>query len=123
VATQQAALHRKLKGHYAYYGITGNGHALARFLYEVRSLWRKWLDRRSWHARMTWEKFGRLSARYPLPQPRVVHSIYLSMANYQSPGEYCLQFFSNVPFSVGVLVFGMPVTVALLILESPIGDP
>ena len=76
VAAQQAALHRKLKGHYAYYGITGNGRALACFLYEVRRLWRKWLHRRSWRGRMTWEKFGRLVARYPLPQPRVVHSIY-----------------------------------------------
>ncbi len=76
VAAQQAALHRKLKGHYAYYGITGNGRALACFLYEVRRLWRKWLHRRSWRGRMTWEKFGRLTARYPLPQPRVVHSIY-----------------------------------------------
>ena len=31
VAAQQAALSRKLRGHYAYYGITGNGRALARF--------------------------------------------------------------------------------------------
>lgn len=76
VAAQQAALRRKLQGHYAYYGITGNGRALARFLYEVRRLWRKWLHRRSWHGRMTWEKFDRLTERYPLPQPRVVHSVY-----------------------------------------------
>ncbi len=80
VAAQQAALHRKLKGHYAYYGITGNGRALARLLYEVRRLWRKWLHRRSWHGRMTWEIFVRLTARYPLPQPRVVHSIYRRVA-------------------------------------------
>jgi hypothetical protein len=76
VAAQQAALRRKLQGHYAYYGITGNGRALGRFLHEVRRLWRKWLHRRSWRGRMTWEKFVRLTARYPLPQPRVVHSIY-----------------------------------------------
>jgi group II intron reverse transcriptase/maturase len=76
VAAQQAALRRKLQGHYAYYGITGNGRALARFRYEVRRLWHKWLSRRCWHARMTWEKFARLCAHYPLPQPRVVHSIY-----------------------------------------------
>ena len=76
VADQQAALRRKLQGHYAYYGITGNGRALACFLYEVRRLWRKWLSRRCWHARMTWEKFNRLCAHYPLPQPRVVHSIF-----------------------------------------------
>ncbi len=76
VAAQRAALRRKLQGHYAYYGITGNSRALDRFLYEVRRLWRKWLNRRSWHARMTWDKFVRLSARYPLPPPRVVHSVY-----------------------------------------------
>jgi RNA-directed DNA polymerase len=76
VAAQQAALHRKLQGHYAYYGITGNGRALDRFLYEVRRLWRKWLHRRSWRGRMTWEKFVRLTERYPLPPPRVVHSVY-----------------------------------------------
>jgi group II intron reverse transcriptase/maturase len=76
VADQQAALSRKLQGHYAYYGITGNARALVRFLCEVRRLWRKWLDRRSWCARMNWAKFVRLTARYPLPPPRVVHSVY-----------------------------------------------
>ena len=76
VAAQRAVLHRKLKGHYAYYGITGNVRALARFLFETRRLWRKWLNRRSWHGRMTWETFARLSSRYPLPQARVVHSVY-----------------------------------------------
>jgi hypothetical protein len=25
---------------------------------------------------MTWEKFVRLTTRYPLPPPRVVHSVY-----------------------------------------------
>ena len=75
-AAQQAALRRKLQGHYAYYGITGNGRALGRFLHEVRRLWRKRLHRRSWHGRMTWVKFVRLTTHYPLPQPRVVHSIY-----------------------------------------------
>ena len=76
VAAQQAALRRKLQGHYAYYGITGNARALARFLHEVRRLWRKWLHRRSWRARMTWVRFVRLTERYPLPPARVVHSVY-----------------------------------------------
>ena len=38
---QQAALSRKLRGHYAYYGITGNFQALNRFRFEVERLWRK----------------------------------------------------------------------------------
>jgi RNA-directed DNA polymerase len=76
VAAQQAALRRKLQGHYAYYGITGNARALARFVHEVRRLWRKWLHRRSWRGRTTWVRFVRLTERYPLPPPRVVHSVY-----------------------------------------------
>ncbi len=67
MADQQEALSRKLRGHYAHYGITGNVRALVRFRYEVERRWRKWLTRRSWATRMTWEKFDRLRERYPLP--------------------------------------------------------
>jgi len=74
VPAQQAALSRKLKGHYAYYGIVGNSQSLARFLYEVRRRWYKWLSRRN-RERMNWDHFGRLYQRYPLPPPRVVHGI------------------------------------------------
>jgi RNA-directed DNA polymerase len=75
LADQCAALGRKLQGHYAYFGITGNAPALARFLYEVRRVWRKWLSRRSHHGQMTWARFVRLTRHYRLPPPRVVHSI------------------------------------------------
>ena len=73
---QQAALSRKLRGHYAYYGITGNFLALHRFRYEIERLWRKWLGRRSHRGRMTWDRFARLRRTYPLPAARVVHSVY-----------------------------------------------
>ena len=73
---QQVALSRKLQGHYAYYGITGNSRALARFRHEVMRLWCKWLGRRSWHGRMTWERFNRLCEHYPLPAARAIHSVY-----------------------------------------------
>ena len=76
VADQQAALNRKLRGHDAYYGVTGNARALGRFHREVVRLWRKWLSRRSYAGRMNWERFQRLLSRYPLEPPRVVHSIY-----------------------------------------------
>lgn len=35
VAEQHRVLSRKLRGHYAYYGITGNTDALTRFRHEV----------------------------------------------------------------------------------------
>jgi group II intron reverse transcriptase/maturase len=81
VADQHATLSRKLRGHFAFYGITGNAHALARYRYEVERLWRKWLGRRSRAGRMPWERFERLRERYPLPTIRVVHSIYRCAAN------------------------------------------
>jgi len=76
VAVQQQTLSRKLRGHDAYYGLTGKGRALARLRHEVRRQWRKWLNRRSQAARLSWAAFARLVTRYPLPPVRVVHSIY-----------------------------------------------
>ncbi|MEA1050628.1 hypothetical protein U5801_12545 [Lamprobacter modestohalophilus] len=73
---QQQVLSRKLRGHNAYYGITGNARALSRFRFEVQRHWRKWLNRRSHAARLNWSAFNRLLKRYPLPPARVVHSIY-----------------------------------------------
>ena len=80
LATQRAILGRKLRGHYAYYGITGNMRALTRFYHEARRLWRKWLYRRSPRVRLNWERFDRVFQRYALPQPRVVHSSYRRVA-------------------------------------------
>lgn len=78
VAEQHADLSRKLTGHYAYYGITGNSSTLARFRYEVQRIWRRWLDRRSERGTMRWKKFNFLLRRYPLPPARCVHSIYVT---------------------------------------------
>ena len=74
VAEQHRMLCRKLMGHYAYYGITGNIETLRRFYLAIPRIWRKWLGRRSHSGRMTWERFRRLCERHPLPAPRVVHS-------------------------------------------------
>lgn len=74
VDEQQRALSRKLVGHYAYFGITGNFAALRRLLYEVGRVWRYWLSRRSQKGRLTWDDFNKLQKRHPLPFPRIVHS-------------------------------------------------
>jgi RNA-directed DNA polymerase len=74
VCEQHAILSQKVRGHYAYYGITGNARALTWFLCAVHRAWRKWLDRRNRQREMLWERFNRLLKRYPLPPPRIVHS-------------------------------------------------
>ena len=81
IEDQHRALRRKLLGHDAYFGITGNGAALRRFHHEVQRTWRLWLNRRSNRAYMVWERFNRLLERYPLPRARVVHSVYRVAAN------------------------------------------
>lgn len=75
VAEQWAALRRKLQGHYAYYGVTGNYRSLVRFHAAVRRSWQKWLYRRS-RRRLPWDRYVRLLERFPLPPPRVVQSVY-----------------------------------------------
>jgi hypothetical protein len=69
---------RKLEGHYAYYGITGNGPSLDQTRTEAINLWHKWLRRRSRESRaMTWERMQRLPKEtFVFPYIRVVHSIY-----------------------------------------------
>jgi group II intron reverse transcriptase/maturase len=74
VCAQHATLSQKVRGHYAYYGITGNARALSWFLCAVHRAWRKWLDRRNRIREMTWDCFNRLLDRYRLPPPRIVHS-------------------------------------------------
>jgi group II intron reverse transcriptase/maturase len=76
VSEQYKTLSAKLRGHYNYFGITGNRRALGSFAHEVGWIWCRWLDRRSGRRHMGWQRFELLSRRYPLPPPRIVHSIY-----------------------------------------------
>jgi group II intron reverse transcriptase/maturase len=84
---QHRALCRKVQGHYAYYGITGNYAALGTFLRGVQRRWKKWLSRRSQRAYLDWAQFRRLLERYPLPPPVVVHSVFRPVAKRGSPAR------------------------------------
>ncbi len=71
---QQQTLNQKLRGHYAYYGVTGNSDAMNRFRQEVENRWRKWLNRRNNIRSMHWQKFCALLRRYPLAPARAMRS-------------------------------------------------
>jgi RNA-directed DNA polymerase len=75
IAEQHQTLGQKLRGHFAYYGITGNGEALRRFRDAVTRLWRKWLMRRKRQGYLPWTQIVRMLQRYPLPPPVPVHSV------------------------------------------------
>jgi RNA-directed DNA polymerase len=81
VSAQCQQLARKLQGHYAYYGITGNGRSLGLFYLQVTRAWKTWLSRRSQKAYVNWQQFNALLARYRLPPPKIIHSIYHHPAN------------------------------------------
>jgi RNA-directed DNA polymerase len=76
VKHQHRTLCQKLRGHYAYYGITGNSSALSDFREAVLQTWRTWLNRRNRERSMTWAVFGRVLAVYPLTPVKTVHSVY-----------------------------------------------
>ena len=80
VRQQWHRLCEMLRGHDAYYGITGNYRALARMRRATRRVWRKWLGRRSNRARMVWTRMADLLERHPLPPAKVVHRYQLPVA-------------------------------------------
>ena len=75
---QFVELARKLEGHYAYYGITGNGRSLAEVRTGTRRVWRKWLARRSrGNGHLSWERMQRyLDETFVFAPVRIVHSVY-----------------------------------------------
>jgi RNA-directed DNA polymerase len=81
IPEQHQTLWQKLRGHFAYYGITGNGEALRRFRDAALGFWRKWLSRRSRDRPLSWDHFNLLLKRYPLPAAVVIHSVYRPLAN------------------------------------------
>ena len=68
----------KLRGHYAYYGVTDNSQGIGRFAYEATRLLFKWLDRRGKRGSLSWEKFKKLLEKFPLPQPRVTVNLLVT---------------------------------------------
>ena len=74
IAEQCSMLSEKLTGHYNYYGVTGNGTSLNRYLWYVERIWRRWLGRRSQRGYMSWRRFRQLKGHYPLPLPRTARA-------------------------------------------------
>ena len=74
LADQHRSLCQKLRGHFSYYGITGNSASLQAFRREATRSWYKWLRRRN-NRRLSWAWFNRLLGRYPLPPAHAIHSV------------------------------------------------
>lgn len=76
VATQHQALVRRIRGHYNYFGVSGNTPSLAKLWFQARRAWYKWLRRRSQRTRLNWERYEELLKYFPLPLPRVTVKLW-----------------------------------------------
>jgi RNA-directed DNA polymerase len=75
---QHAALKRRLVGHFNYFGVNGNLRSLVCLVEQTKRHWFKWLRRRGQRRPLSWERFGPLLQRYPLPKPRITVRIWAS---------------------------------------------
>jgi len=78
IKAQHVGLCRRLRGHFNYFGVSGNARSLRRLREQVRVVWFKWLCRRSNRHRLTWERYCDLLRDFPLPAVRIVVPIWTS---------------------------------------------
>jgi RNA-directed DNA polymerase len=60
-----------LRGHFQYFGVSGNSRSLRQYLYASRRLLFKWLNRRSQRRSVKWNHLDGV-----LPRPRIIHNLY-----------------------------------------------
>ena len=65
-----------LSGHFRYFGVSDNFKTLNRFHNEVERTLYKWLNRRSQKKSFDWDKFCIYLKCFPLPKPKIYHSLY-----------------------------------------------
>jgi group II intron reverse transcriptase/maturase len=69
-------LQAKLRGHYQYYGVSGNMRSIGRYHWTTIRMVLKWLNRRSQRKSFNWAGYLNYLEKYPLPKPRIVHNMY-----------------------------------------------
>lgn len=69
-------LNKKLIGHYAYYGISGNYQSLLNFYRFIVSAFYKALTRRSQRAYLSWKRYQLLLRKHPIVQPKLYVDIW-----------------------------------------------
>ena len=69
-------LNRKLVGHYAYYGISGNSKSLVNFNKYIYVAVYKALTRRSQRSYLTWSRYNSLLKHFPIKRPKIYVNIW-----------------------------------------------
>jgi group II intron reverse transcriptase/maturase len=66
----------KIRGHFQYYGVSGNYVSISKYYQLTVRLTKKWINRRSQKQSMNWEQFNQYLEKYPLPKPKIMFNIY-----------------------------------------------
>jgi RNA-directed DNA polymerase len=73
IAEQHRRLTAMARGHYAYYGMSGNIRRVRCYGQELVRIWQKWLSRRNNKRSFRWRQMTALLQRLPLPRPSITH--------------------------------------------------
>ena len=68
----------KLRGHFAYFGVSGNSRSLRSVYWRARRLLFRWVNGRSQKKSMNWQQFNEYLLLNPLPHPKIYYSLYAS---------------------------------------------
>ena len=66
----------KLRGHFNYFGVSGNMRSMLQFQWQCTSMLFKWLNRRSQKKSFTWATFAEYLSRFPIPKPMICHRLF-----------------------------------------------
>ena len=80
-------LKAKLRGHYQYYGISGNFKSIRQFYFLTLRMVFKWINRRSQKKSFNWIDFFDYVKRYKLPLPKICHDFYNLKAAFVNINE------------------------------------
>lgn len=73
---QARYLNAVLRGHYNYYGVTGNYPSISAFYRHLERIWHRYLSRRSQRGFIKWKKYWKIRDKYGLIKPYLPHSIF-----------------------------------------------
>jgi hypothetical protein len=73
IPAQHARLTAMMRGHYAYYGVSGNNRRLQWYGHELVRIWKKWLSRRDTKGVFRRSQMNALLQRHPLPSAQIIH--------------------------------------------------
>ena len=73
IRDQHRHLSQMMRGHFGYYGVSGNTRRLQWYAHQLVRIWKAWLSRRDNKGAFCWRQVRALLQRLPFPAARVIH--------------------------------------------------